>query len=111
MNLNLLKKIAVWGLAFCAVAISPVILVYGVLFGIGIVSDLAQIVADQALFCVVSAVWVGWVWYTLAISKMPAVQFLLALAGWEGEPLRCSEVRERAARPSRREPSRGPKTG
>ena len=80
--MNLLKKIAVWGLAFCAVAISPVILIYGMLFGI--VSDLAQIVADQALFWVVSAVWVGWVWYTLAISKMPAVQFLLALPGRAG---------------------------
>lgn len=39
--MNLLKKIAVWGLAVGAVAISPVILIYGVLFGIGIVSDLA----------------------------------------------------------------------
>jgi hypothetical protein len=71
--MNLLKKIAVWGLVFCAVAISPVILIYGVLFGIGIVSDLVQIVADQALLCVVSAVWVGWVWYTFAISKTPAI--------------------------------------
>jgi hypothetical protein len=71
--MNMLKKIAVWGLAVCAVAISPVILIYGVLFGIGIVSDLVQIAADQALLSVVSAVWVGLVWYTFAISKMPAI--------------------------------------
>jgi len=70
-TMNPLKKIVVWGLAFCAVAISPVILIYGVLFGIGIVSDLVQIVADQAPLCVVSAVWVGWVGYTFA--KMSAI--------------------------------------
>ena len=44
--MNLLKKIgrhcAVWGLAFCTVTISPVILIYSVPFGIGIVSDLVQ---------------------------------------------------------------------
>lgn len=43
MNLNLLKKIATWGLAVCAVLISPVILVYGVLFGFGIVSDIVRL--------------------------------------------------------------------
>jgi hypothetical protein len=70
-TMNLLKKIAVWGLVFRAVAISPVILIYGVPFGIGIVSDLVRIGADQALLWVLSAVWFGWAWYTFA--KMPAI--------------------------------------
>ena len=44
MNLNLLKKIAASGLAVGAfVLISPVILIYGVLFGFGIVSDIVQL--------------------------------------------------------------------
>ena len=44
MNLNLLKKIATWGLVIGAVVlISPVILVYGVLFGFGIVSDIVRL--------------------------------------------------------------------
>jgi uncharacterized membrane protein YedE/YeeE len=43
MNLNLLKKIAMWALAVGAVLISPVILVYGVAFGFGIVSDIVQL--------------------------------------------------------------------
>jgi hypothetical protein len=64
-----LKKVAMWGLSFCAVAISPVILVYGVPFGIGIVSNFVQIGADQVLLCVVSAVCVGWVRYAFADFK------------------------------------------
>ena len=44
LNPNLLKKIAVWGLAVGAVVlISQVILVYGVLFGFGIVSDVVRL--------------------------------------------------------------------
>jgi hypothetical protein len=61
MNLNLLKKCAVWGLAFCAVAISPVILIYGVLFGIGIVSDLVRSSDGDILALPFIA---GWVWHT-----------------------------------------------
>jgi hypothetical protein len=45
--MNKLTKIALGsaacGLAFCAVLISPVILVYGVPFAIGIVSDIVQL--------------------------------------------------------------------
>ena len=43
MNLNLLKKIAKWGLAVGAVLISPAILVYGVLFAFSIVSDIVRL--------------------------------------------------------------------
>ena len=44
MTLDLLKKkIAVCGLACCAALISPAILVYGVPFGFGIVSDIVQL--------------------------------------------------------------------
>jgi hypothetical protein len=71
VTMNLLKKIAVWGLVFCAAAISPVILIYGVPFGIGIVSDLVRIGVYQALLWVAPGVWIGWVWYTVA--KMSAV--------------------------------------
>jgi hypothetical protein len=65
MNLNLPKKVgrhcAVWGLAFCAVAISPVIIIYGVPFGIGVASDLVQVGYGPV---VALPFVVGWIWHT-----------------------------------------------
>jgi hypothetical protein len=43
MNSNLLKTITMWALTVGVLLISPVILIYGSLFGIALVSDLMQL--------------------------------------------------------------------
>jgi hypothetical protein len=61
MNLNLLKKIALhalgWLGAFCAVLISPVIIVYGAPLVVGAVSDIIRLgYGPMAVGLLVSAV-------------------------------------------------------